>query len=157
MSDKKEKVVLPRLSRVGTLGLLTLSFTIGEVAHFLIVVTSKAVAGSVQFGDQRCYSRESSSSSQCSGLEESQCLENSSCSWSYSGQGWQYQVLAGPAFIIVFTISGVVMGYLADRVCRPKLLSGAVFVMSLSLMLMGFSTKYWQLVLLRMGVAAGEA
>ena len=53
---------MPRLSRLGTLGLLTLSFTMGEVAHFLIVVTSKAVASSVQFGDKRCYSGPGSSS-----------------------------------------------------------------------------------------------
>ena len=38
---------------------------------------------------------------------------------------------------------------------RPKLLSVSVCVMSVSLMLMGISTSYWQLVLLRMGVAAG--
>ena len=55
-------MVMPRLSRLGTLGLLTLSFTMGEVAHFLIVVTSKAVASSVQFGDKRCYSGPGSSS-----------------------------------------------------------------------------------------------
>ena len=37
------------------------------------------------------------------------------CVWCFSGQGWQYQVLAGPGFIVMFTISGVIMGYLADR------------------------------------------
>jgi len=145
--------------RVGTLGLLTLSYMVGEVAHFLPAITSKDLAESLQFGDKRCYSSDrDQGEAECSGLtEETECLSFPGCDWQYSGQGWQYQVLAGPAFIIVFTISGVIMGGLADRVCRPKLLSGAVFVMSLSLMLMGFSTQYWQLVLLRMGVAAGEA
>ena len=53
---------------------------------------------------------------ECSGLtEESECVSSPGCDWQYSGQGWQYQVLAGPAFIIVFTISGVIMGGLADR------------------------------------------
>ena len=107
-----------RMSRVGTLGLLTLSFMVGEVAHFLPAITSKDLAESLQFGDQRCYSREDAVTGpgQCSGLSsEAECLSASpGCVWAYSGQGWQYQVLAGPAFIIVFTISGVVMGGLAD-------------------------------------------
>ena len=47
--------------------------------------------------------------------DEAECEAQPGCVWTYSGQGWEYQVLAGPAFIIVFTISGVLMGYLADR------------------------------------------
>ena len=44
------------MSRVGTLGLLTLSYMVGEVAHFLPAITSKDLAESLQFGDKRCYS-----------------------------------------------------------------------------------------------------
>ena len=50
---------MPSLSeggRVGTLGLLTLSYMVGEVAHFLPAITSKDLAESLQFGDKRCYS-----------------------------------------------------------------------------------------------------
>lgn len=36
------------------------------------------------------------------------------CSWDYDGSGVQYQVLAGPAFIAVFTISGIIIGTLGD-------------------------------------------
>ena len=43
------------------------------------------------------------------------CEAVGGCAWCFSGQGWQYQVLAGPGFIVMFTISGVIMGYLADR------------------------------------------
>merc|ERR1719431_2057652 len=94
----------------------------------------------------------------CAGFKAAEdCEDHTGCEWLYSGQGWEYQILAGPAFIVVFTISGVIMGFLADRVSRPLLLSASVFVFSLSLILMGLSTKYWQLVVLRMGIAAGEA
>ena len=108
------------MSRVGTLGLLTLSYMVGEVAHFLPAITSKDLAESLQFGDKRCYSsavKSGQAQGQCSSLvSETECVSSSpGCVWTYSGQGWQYQVLAGPAFIIVFTISGVVMGGLADR------------------------------------------
>ena len=43
------------------------------------------------------------------------CRNQAGCDWMYSGQGWEYQILAGPAFIVVFTISGILMGFLADR------------------------------------------
>jgi len=147
-------------SNIGVLGLLTCSYMVGEVAHFLVAVTSKDLANSIGFGDMKCYNNftVTEGTSLCSGFKESEdCLDQPGCMWMYSGQGWEYQVLAGPAFIVVFTISGVLMGFLADRVSRPRLLSASVFVFSLSLILMGFSTKYWQLVVLRMGIAAGEA
>jgi len=148
-------------SNVGVLGLLTLSYMVGEVAHFLIAVTSKDLARSIGFGDMRCYANTSTMGEMtavCAGFKAAEdCEDHAGCEWLYSGQGWEYQILAGPAFIVVFTISGVIMGFLADRVSRPLLLSASVFVFSLSLILMGLSTKYWQLVVLRMGIAAGEA
>eukprot|EP00092_Neocalanus_flemingeri_P009696 GFUD01010442.1.p1 GENE.GFUD01010442.1~~GFUD01010442.1.p1 ORF type:complete len:486 (+),score=62.98 GFUD01010442.1:259-1716(+) len=147
-------------SNVGVLGLLTLSYMVGEVAHFLIAVTSKDLANSVGFGDMKCYTNMThvEGTAVCSGFKlKEDCAGQSGCVWMYSGQGWEYQILAGPAFIVVFTISGVLMGFLADRISRPRLLSASVFVFSISLILMGFSTKYWQLVVLRMGIAAGEA
>ena len=35
-----------------------------------------------------------------------------------NGQGMKYQVLAGPTFVVVFTVSGILMGYLADKSSR---------------------------------------
>ena len=46
------------------------------------------------------------------------CENNEGCLYLESGQGMKYQILAGPTFVIVFTISGVIMGYLADKVPR---------------------------------------
>ena len=60
------------MSRLGTLGLLTLSYMVGEVAHFLPAITSKDLAGSLEFGDQRCYSsagRSDQGQNQCSKLD----------------------------------------------------------------------------------------
>jgi len=147
-------------SNVGVLGLLTLSYMVGEVAHFLVAVTSKDLARSVGFGDMQCYANSTlgEQPAVCAGFKAAEdCRNQAGCDWMYSGQGWEYQILAGPAFIVVFTISGILMGFLADRVSRPRLIAVSVFVFSLSLILMGLSTKYWQLVVLRMGIAAGEA
>ena len=65
------------------------------------------------------------------------------------------KVLAGPAFIAVFTVSGVVLGITADYVNRLRLLGAAVLLYSLAIFLMGFASHYWHLVILRMLLAAG--
>ena len=65
------------------------------------------------------------------------------------------EVLAGPAFIAVFTVSGVIFGITADCVNRLRLLGFAVMTYSLAISAMGLATQYWQLVLLRMLLAAG--
>jgi len=147
-------------SQVATLTLLTLSFMVGEVAHFLPTVTSKALANSIGFGDMACYSNvteDPQTTALCSGFKTQEgCGEQFGCMWMYSGEGWEYQVLAGPAFIITFTISGVLMGFLADRVSRPRLLGACVALFSSCCALIGFATQYWQLVVLRMGIALGE-
>ena len=46
------------------------------------------------------------------------CTNVTACEWTYTGLGIQYQVLAGPAFIGVFTIAGLVFGSLADSYNR---------------------------------------
>lgn len=40
------------------------------------------------------------------------------CEWNYNGLGLDYQVLAGPSFIAVYTIVGVILGIAADRYNR---------------------------------------
>ena len=46
---------------------------------------------------------------------QAECEGGAGCRWCYTGQGWHYQLLAGPGFIVVFTIAGVAWGFLADR------------------------------------------
>ena len=47
--------------------------------------------------------------------DEETCKNNSLCTWTYSGMGYEYQVLAGPAFIAMFSISGVLLSIMADK------------------------------------------
>ena len=37
------------------LGLMSLGYMIGEIAHFLIITTSRPVARDIQYGDKGCY------------------------------------------------------------------------------------------------------
>ena len=99
----------------------------------------------------------------CEDQNETTCGDTNYCYWNYSGSGIEYQVLAGPAFIAVFTFSNLITGLTSDRIAgyskyigRHTLMACGVIVFSISLFLMGFSNAYWQLVLLRMGIAAGN-
>ena len=41
--------------------------------------------------------------------------ENSPCYWKYTGQGTDYQLLVGPMYIIVFSLSGIPLGMLNSQ------------------------------------------
>ena len=96
-------------TRYLTLTLLTLSYILGEMGNFLISTSSRAVAASLKYGDTECSPLlTSNSSSQCHVLQtRAECeTRGDTCVWRYTGQGWQYQVLAGPGYIVMFTVSG---------------------------------------------------
>lgn len=77
------------------------------------------------------------------------------CEWNFNGLGTEYQILAGPAFVLCFTVAGVMWGVVADRFNRVHLLGFATIAFSLALSGTAFATKYWHLVLFRVGLAAG--
>lgn len=77
------------------------------------------------------------------------------CEWNYNGLGLDYQILAGPSFIAVFTVVGIVMGWAADKFHRVRMLSVCTVVFSIAIILSGSVNEYWQFVVLRMVMAAG--
>jgi len=143
--------------------LLTLSYLVGEMGHFLLGATSREIARDIGYGDKACFQGENGTISTCrERTDEESCKKKGNdnveqCRWDYTGLGMDYQVLAGPAFIAVFTVSGVIFGITADCVNRLRLLGFAVMTYSLAISAMGLATQYWQLVLLRMLLAAGES
>jgi len=40
------------------------------------------------------------------------------CKWDYTGQGFDYQILAGPAFIGIYTFAAIPIGIAADAYNR---------------------------------------
>ena len=52
--------------------------------------------------------------------------DSSGCYWHYLGQGNDYQILAGPVFMIVFSISGVPLGKSKSDICERVLTSRSV-------------------------------
>ena len=59
--------------------------------------------------------------------------------------------------MFVFTVMGVIVGFAADRFNRVNILSVCIFVVGIALVLQGMVKEYWQLVLLRMVLAAGAS
>jgi len=151
-------------SKAMFLAWMSMAYIIGEIAHFMINTTSREVAQDIHYGDQACFANKSveNTGESCSSLKNvTLCGENPACTYDYSGTGYEYQILAGPAFVAVFTVSGLVFAiasdYLYDKFSRTLILALGTFTFSAACVLMGFSNAYWQLVVLRGLIAMGES
>jgi len=156
-------------SKVYFLSLMTVSYIVGELTHFMINTTSREVARDVEFGEKSCFLNESFVSVNdeqddevfdCTEAKnESACKSEKTCYWDYSGLGIEYQILAGPAFILIFIFSAVFLAVLSDwlydKLSRTIMLSVGTATFSLACLVMGLAQDYWQLVILRMLIAAG--
>lgn len=150
------------------LGVLTIGYILGELGHYLIGVTSKQTAIELDYGDHACQQNDTSFTRheltvQCSSIANATtCVAQSFngtnyCEWNYNGLGIDYQLLAGPSFIFVFTIMGIVLGVAADKYNRVRMLSVCTVIFAVAIILQGSVETYWQLIVLRMIMAAGES
>ena len=57
------------------------------------------------------------------------------------GQGTQFQLLVGPAFIYTFSGAALTLGLLLDRFNRPLLLGVGILLFSASCVLMGVASQ----------------
>lgn len=69
----------------------------------------------------------------------------------------QFAMLTGGAFGIFYTVMGLPIGWLADRVSRKKLIAGGIALWSLMTMLCGTARTFPALLFTRIGVGVGEA
>jgi MFS family permease len=69
----------------------------------------------------------------------------------------QLGLLFGPAFAVFYALLGLPIARLADRGDRRKLIVAGVFLWGLSTVASGFAGSFWLLVMLRVGLAVGEA
>ena len=147
------------LKNISFLALITVGYIIGEIAHFLIAITSKDTANSIHYGDQACLKKaQQTEDFDCQDLKtQDVCDAEQNCEWKYNGQGSDFQFLVGPAFIYTFSTSALIMGFALDKFNRPIIMSVGIMVFSVSCVLMGIANSFWQLIVLRMGIALGEA
>lgn len=69
----------------------------------------------------------------------------------------QISLLQGFAFLIVYALAGIPLGYLADRTNRIRLISAALVAWSLMTGLCGLATSFAALFFARAGIGMGEA
>jgi len=69
----------------------------------------------------------------------------------------QISLIGGVSFGLFYSLVGIFVGRLADSMNRPLLIAIGVFIWSLTTAMSGLASKFWQLLILRMGVGLGEA
>jgi len=69
----------------------------------------------------------------------------------------QFGVLNGFAFTVTYAVFGVALGFLTDRYHRRWIIFAGVSFWSFATAACGLAQVYWQLLLARIGVGAGEA
>jgi MFS family permease len=69
----------------------------------------------------------------------------------------QFGMLHGLAFALTFSLFGLVLGTLADRLRRRWIIFAGVSIWSLATAACGLAQQFWQLLVARVGVGAGEA
>jgi len=77
------------------------------------------------------------------------------CKWDHNGQGLQYEILAGPVFIVIYSLAGIPISVLADFSNRRNLLIAGLALWSAMTLVTGFVQRYWQLVVTRFLLAVG--
>jgi len=77
------------------------------------------------------------------------------CKWDRNGQGLEFELLAGPVFIVIYTVCGIPISVLADLYNRRNLLVFGLALWSAMTLVTGFVDRYWQLVVTRFLVAVG--
>src|SRR5262249_19097867 len=69
----------------------------------------------------------------------------------------QITLLAGYAFAIIYAAAGLVLGTVADRWNRPRLIAAGLFVWSALTAASGLAQNFWQMGLARFFIGVGEA
>lgn len=70
---------------------------------------------------------------------------------------FQFALLNGLAFALLYSILGLPIASLSDRVRRPPIIVAGIIIWSMATIGCGFSQNFWQLFLSRMFVGIGEA
>jgi MFS family permease len=69
----------------------------------------------------------------------------------------EFSYLTGLAFVVMYSLAGIPLGWIADRWSRRLLIAGGVAVWSLMTASCGLANSFWRLFTSRVGVGVGEA
>ncbi|KAK2167441.1 hypothetical protein NP493_1275g00004 [Ridgeia piscesae] len=152
--------------RVYVLALLSTTYLLNQLDRFMLSVVTRPMAQDIHYGDLGCVannSRQKMHHTACNATDKLACSAITDargshlCAWNYTGQGMEYQLLIGPIFIVVYTLSGILVSFAADQYSRKGFLVVSLMFWSLMTVLTAEVKTYWQLVLVRLGLGIGEA
>nr|XP_054770059.1 protein spinster homolog 1-like [Lytechinus pictus] len=149
--------------------ILLVTYLLNQLDRYALAICTQPMAQEIGYGDFGCLELKNVSKEE---IGKDGCPKNATktqcnsylgpnntevCYYDRTGGGFQYQILAGPIFIVIYTFAGIGLGYLADITNRKFLLAICLAFWSLMTLLTGFATEYWHLVILRFGLGFGEA
>ncbi|XP_072045497.1 MFS-type efflux pump MSMEG_3705-like [Amphiura filiformis] len=151
--------------------LLLLAYLLNQLDRYCLAICTQPMAQEIEYGDQSCLALKNVSKDirgdvDCPKIKNDpdSCDEQTGtdnktivCDYNYNGNGFQYQLLVGPIFIVIYTFSGIPLGYAADLTNRKNLLAFCLIMWSAMTLLTGFATEYWHLAVLRFGLGIFEA
>jgi len=70
---------------------------------------------------------------------------------------YEYVLIAGPIFTIMFTTAGVFIGFFSQTHNRVLLIAGGMVFWGITVALVSISTTFWQVALLRAGLGLGQS
>lgn len=173
VEQPKEEMFLRKIGpyHFYALVLFLVTYLLNQLDRYMLAITIKPMAQELQFGDKGCmvmdnYTESDLGNVKCNALTEDKCIATTAgngtekhtvCKWDYNGQGFEYQIVAGPVFIVIYTFAGIFISFAADKYNRKVMLGACLIFWSTMTLLTGFIKEYWQLVILRFGLGFGEA
>uniref|UniRef100_A0ABM0GWC7 Uncharacterized protein LOC100376229 n=1 Tax=Saccoglossus kowalevskii TaxID=10224 RepID=A0ABM0GWC7_SACKO len=120
------------------------------------------MANEIHFGDRECRLNAEShlqndicrQSPQLCNVED----KTSKCGWYYTGTGYEYQLLAGPLFNIIFSFTSVPVGLILEKnkSNRKNVIAISAVLWSFMVILGGLATQYWHIAVTRLAIAFFE-
>jgi MFS family permease len=157
----------PRAYSIYVLMCLTTVYLINQMDRFLVAISSKKVFSDLGFGTKGCLPtgalrpvNETCAVKHCQGFKDNaNCSLDSECVWAYLGSGTEYQVLAGPAFTVIFTLFAIPLGFSASFkwINRKLVLSLSIVLWSIMTLLSSFSANFAELLVTRIGLGLFES
>ncbi|CAH1787144.1 unnamed protein product, partial [Owenia fusiformis] len=159
--------------------ILMLVYLTNQLDRYVLVPTNIAMSNDLKYGDRICEATNGTSTKiwlanhAINSTADNYCKNNEHlcdeqtksnwnetlCSWYYLGTGIEYQLLAGPLFIILFSLSGVPLGVIAEvsSANRKNLLTLIIFLWSCMTILSGLAQTYWHVALTRLLIGVFQA
>ena len=103
--------------------ILSFSYLLAELAHWLPITTSKSLANEMKFGNYNA---------SCINATNQDC---------YEGTGTEVQAIFSVYFVIPISITTIIFGYLADLKSRRIVFAGALFAISIAQLAITFRKK----------------